>query len=719
MFPRLSACFVSALALAVGFGCTPPAAAPSTPSAAASVNRAPSAAPALAKPRPKVIVFVWDGLRPDSITEQTTPNLARLRDREGVSFSDHHSVYPTFTMMNAAALATGAYPAHHGFYGNTEYQPGPAGNNAEGKVIDFAQPVFTEDHAVLQALDAFYRAQGSSLFSVETLFGAAHAAGLRTAAIGKIGPAFLQDYRPDEQRSVILDENVALPYGFARALQGAGLALPVNTAHHPYLAGQTLTLAADNGKPSAANMEKIIRLKDGVTPDPRSALGSAHDAANGYLMNVYLSYVLPKFDPDLSLVWLRNPDSTEHQFGPGSANYLDALRDQDALLGQLEQRLSELGLASRTDLLVVSDHGHSTVAGDPAIFPVRALTGEPDGHGEVGALDANGYSVSGEVRTADALRHAGFEHVYDGGGCLLDPVLSGIRKDGSLVYPTRIDNTGSCAPGARVTPTAKEKRPTAKEKQPVVTYSMPSFRLPEPTPNDAIVIAANGGSEYFYVLDHSPGSVLKLVKALQERAAYGAIFVHGKYGAIAGTLPLSAIAAEGERASPPTPDLIVSFDWNETALAGGSGGLPGTEYASAQRYRGIHGSFSPRDVHNTLLARGPHFKVQFQDALPSGNVDVAPTVAALLGLQFSAPDGRVLRESLAGETSDYTVTTTEQTAESVVLDKSCQADDPSCAHPTGAVIYGMTLTKKVVTDKASKRNFTYLDRATVTRAAKH
>jgi arylsulfatase A-like enzyme len=388
--PRLSCSTLCLLALSAA-GC---AAGPEQPAAigksqlaptssAVASSSAPAPRAASSKPRqPKVIVFVWDGLRPDSVSQDNTPNLLRLRDREGVNFTDQHAVYPTFTMMNAAAFATGAYPAHHGFYGNTEYQPGPTGNNADGNPIDFSQPVFTEDHAVLQALDAFYRAQGGrGLFAVDTLFQAAHAAGLHTAAIGKIGPAFLQDYRPDDERSVILDENIAYPFGFARSLQGAGFALPVNALRYPYPGEPVLKLAPNNGKPSAALSEKVVRLKDGATPDPRSALGSPHNAANEYLMSAYLDYVLPKLDPELSVVWLRNPDSTEHQFGPGSANYLDALRDQDTLLGKLEAKLTELGLGASTDLIVVSDHGHSTVSGDQAIFPLRALNGEPNGQG--------------------------------------------------------------------------------------------------------------------------------------------------------------------------------------------------------------------------------------------------------------------------------------------------------------------------------------------------
>ncbi|MEI9941140.1 MAG: alkaline phosphatase family protein [Pseudomonadota bacterium] len=686
------------------------AASPARPVAALSAT---TDAPPAARPKPvksRVIICVWDGLRPDSISPQVTPNLARLRDHEGVNFSDHHSVYPTFTMMNAAALATGAYPWHHGFYGNTEYQPGPVGQNADGKAIDFSQPVFTEDHGVLQALDNFYRARGTrGLFAVETLFEAAHAVGLRTAAIGKIGPAFLQDLRPDDALSVVLDENIALPFAFAQALQSANFALPVNAVRYPYSAGQALALAANNGKPTAAIAERQVKLADGATPDPRASAGSAHNAANGYLMSTFLEYVLPKFEPDLSIIWLRNPDSTEHQFGPGSPNYQDALRDQDALLGKLQSKLAQLGLRDGTDLIVVSDHGHSTVAGDPAIFPLRALKGEPDGHGVVGVLDPEGYPVSGEIRSADVLKRAGFKHVYDGGGCLLDPVLSGIRKDGSLVYPTRTDHSGSCLATPPLTPTGKKQAPTLQ-------YSLPAFRVPEQTPKDAVVIAANGGSEYYYVLDHVPATVEALVRSLQERRAYGAIFARSIYGAIPGTLPLSAINAEGGQGSPPTPDLIVGFDWDDAAIAAGNAAVPGTEYASAQRYRGMHGSFSPRDVHNVLIARGPHFKVGFEDRSPSGNVDLAPTVAALLAVPFRAPDGRVLAEALAGAGSDNQVEVTTQSSAPIRLRRTCGPDDPGCERPGEPATYSVTLVKKTVTVAETKQRYSYFDRAVVTRA---
>lgn len=70
----------------------------------------------------RTIIMVWDGLRPDDVNATDTPNLYAMR-QAGVNFSDNHSTYPTFTMMNAASFATGGFPKNTGFYGNTFWTP--------------------------------------------------------------------------------------------------------------------------------------------------------------------------------------------------------------------------------------------------------------------------------------------------------------------------------------------------------------------------------------------------------------------------------------------------------------------------------------------------------------------------------------------------------------------------------------------------------------------
>src|SRR5205814_7355614 len=104
----------------------------------------------------RVIVFVWDGLRADDLTPEITPNYVALA-RTGVVFADHHAVYPTFTMMNSASIATGTYPGAHGFYGNVVYAPHASGKNAKGVQIDFSAPVFIEDFGVVEAVREAYQ----------------------------------------------------------------------------------------------------------------------------------------------------------------------------------------------------------------------------------------------------------------------------------------------------------------------------------------------------------------------------------------------------------------------------------------------------------------------------------------------------------------------------------------------------------------------------------
>jgi arylsulfatase A-like enzyme len=57
---------------------------------------------------------------------------------------------------------------------------------------------------------------------------------------------------------------------------------------------------------------------------------------------------------------------------------------------------------------------------------------------------------------------------------------------------------------------------------------------------------------------------------------------------------------------------------------------------------------SPHEMRNVLLARGPSFKRGVVSGVPSGNLDLMPTILHVLGLSTEEPvDGRVLNESLA------------------------------------------------------------------------
>jgi arylsulfatase A-like enzyme len=81
--------------------------------------------------------------------------------------------------------------------------------------------------------------------------------------------------------------------------------------------------------------------------------------------------------------------------------------------------------------------------------------------------------------------------------------------------------------------------------------------------------------------------------------------------------------------------------------------VPGTDLAAVPAggapYVSDHGSMSPWNVRNTFLAWGAGVKKGITAAAPAGNVDVAPTVLALLGVEGEAGlDGRAVTEALAG-----------------------------------------------------------------------
>ena len=59
-------------------------------------------APADAQSQRNLILFVPDGLRALSVTPETAPAMAAVRDT-GVNFANPHSLFPTFTMPSPRA----------------------------------------------------------------------------------------------------------------------------------------------------------------------------------------------------------------------------------------------------------------------------------------------------------------------------------------------------------------------------------------------------------------------------------------------------------------------------------------------------------------------------------------------------------------------------------------------------------------------------------------
>ena len=371
------------------------------------------------------------------------------------------------------------------------------------------------------------------------------------------------------------------------------------------------------------------------------------------------SYILPKKNPMLSLIWFRTPDNVEHGYGPGTANVRAGLRSQDARLGELMAALKAQGLDTTTNIVVVSDHAHSSVSGPLGLYPLRAITASataPNGASVNGAtsgtsaamlggVSGSGYSFSGDVRSADLLTYRGFR-AYDGGGCSTS-AMYGLTAGGTPTIPLKADTSGALCGAANT----KYQAISSTLAAPIASFKVPA---PGSLPTNGIVVAANGGSDYFYVPSHDLATIRNLVRFLQQREEYGAVFVDSRYGSMPGTLSMSQINLENAtRRDNGQPDVVVSFASDETASIQGKTGI---EFESVGGQRGMHGSFGSTDVHNTLIASGPSFRKAAVLTTPTGNVDVAPTVAYLLGLSMPQADGRVINEALAIPASSATAT---------------------------------------------------------------
>jgi arylsulfatase A-like enzyme len=169
--------------------------------------------------------------------------------------------------------------------------------------------------------------------------------------------------------------------------------------------------------------------------------------------------------------------------------------------------------------------------------------------------------------------------------------------------------------------------------------------------SEDVVVASSGQAVALHVAGHAADRVDRLARLVQSRDWGGVVFAAGRQpgdprGRPAGTFSLDLIhAVNPERG----PDLLVTFPWTSAPNAFG---VPGTDRAHAAAgttpYAGDHGSMSPWNVRNTLLAWGAGFKRGARVPVPAGNADVTPTILARLGLPGAdGLDGRVLTEALA------------------------------------------------------------------------
>src|SRR5260370_35501278 len=148
------------------------------------------------------VLMVWDGLRPDLVTHRDTPN-AFVFQNEGVRFNNHHSLFPTVTMVNAATLATGAPPGGSGIYDDLMYFLPLLGKTLASDpslANEINGPINIERSPALIALNS-PRVFDGRVLRLESVAQEVDRAGGFIAIVGKTGPTFMFDDRVGDQQS--------------------------------------------------------------------------------------------------------------------------------------------------------------------------------------------------------------------------------------------------------------------------------------------------------------------------------------------------------------------------------------------------------------------------------------------------------------------------------------------------------------------------------------
>jgi predicted AlkP superfamily pyrophosphatase or phosphodiesterase len=432
-----------------------------------------------------IVLVVWDGMRPDFVSEQNTPALWSLA-RNGVTFRNNHSVYPSATIVNGTALVTGDYPNRDGILANHLYRAD----------IDNRRSIDVETAPVVRKGD---EVSNGKYLGAPTFVELLHQRGEKTAIATAKTVGLLFDRHADGRHGLHI---------FAgESLQPAAVQAMVKSLG-------TFPPAAQPGERDSWTTKALTDLmwRDGV----------------------------PKF----SLLWLSEPDDTQHKTAPGAPAALAAIKSSDENLARVLNALDQYNARSTTDIFVVSDHGFST--------------------------------ISREIDVPKILRDAGFD-------------------------------------------------------------AMTEFAS-EPKPGQ-IMLSGNGGSVFFYVIGHDGAIVRRLVEFLQQTDFAGVIFTREP---MEGTFALDRAKIDNPNAA----DVAMAFRW-----AGDKNqfGVPGMIDADWQRAagKGTHATLSRFDMHNTLIAAGPDFQNGLTSDLPSGNVDLTPTILSILGIKpTAAMDGRVLAEAM-------------------------------------------------------------------------
>jgi hypothetical protein len=267
----------------------------------------------------KFLIVTIDGLRPDMVTPEIMPNLTRFKT-QCCEYSAGRTVYPTQTRVNAAALATGAPPAIHGIVANRYYDPHV-----------FRDQLF--DTSNFSHIDAGQVAYNGRLVTAESFGDAAAKRGLKVAVVST----------------------------------GSGGSTRMINPRAKKLGHVSLCLKAWESSTPADFADDVLKSFGPIPPATRP-----NSARTELQTDMFLDYVFPVIEPDVSVLWYTDPDSTFHFYGVGSPESLEAIRNVDIQFGRILDWWRGSELQEQLQLIVISDHGHITARQTVAVKDAMA-----------------------------------------------------------------------------------------------------------------------------------------------------------------------------------------------------------------------------------------------------------------------------------------------------------------------------------------------------------
>ncbi len=277
----------------------------------------------------RFVLLALDGLRPDMISAEATPHIARLV-AEGTRFANARSIFPSETRVATPSLITGCRPGGHGMVANTLFDAAAAPDRLlRTKLVS----------------DLLAMAQGRESPLLRPSLGERLADAGRSFALVSAGTA-----------------------GAARLLHPAAERL-----------GQFRWNVEEDDTATAAAM----RGRFGPTPP--------HAVPNiprlRHAARILLEHVLPELRPDVTLVWLSEPDVSFHWGGLLAPHAREALRAADAIVGQVAAWRDAQPDAAEIVIGVLSDHGHVTGRGKLSLVEELIRAGFRAGTGMSAATD--------------------------------------------------------------------------------------------------------------------------------------------------------------------------------------------------------------------------------------------------------------------------------------------------------------------------------------------